>query len=98
MKVEGVPISWYESAVRANRQVSTVLRSQGMSEYADRFAYRSQVLQRNMLWQQSRYLRCAGSVLLELIAGYGNTPIRSFVTYAVVVLVHDQAALSGITR
>jgi hypothetical protein len=34
----------YEDAVRANRQLALVLRSQGVNEQADRFAYRAQVL------------------------------------------------------
>lgn len=76
----------YRDAVRANRQLATVLRNQGLSEDADRFAYKAQMLQRQVLQRQGRWGAVAGSWLLDLVAGYGYQPMRSFITYAVVVL------------
>jgi hypothetical protein len=38
----------YQDAVRANRQLATVLRDQGLNEDVDRFGYRAQVLQRRV--------------------------------------------------
>jgi Pentapeptide repeats (8 copies) len=76
----------FQDAVMANRQVATLLRSQGLNEHADRFAYRAQVLQRVVLGRQRQWLRWFGSLVLWLVAGYGYRPLRSFVTYAVVVL------------
>ncbi len=75
----------YPSAVRANRQVSAVLRGQGLHEEADRFAYRAHSLQRTVFWQRRHYLRASGSWLLDLIAGYGYKPLRSFIVYLLVV-------------
>jgi Pentapeptide repeats (8 copies) len=75
----------YPSAVRANRQVSAVLRGQGLHEEADRFAYRAHSLQRIVFWRQRHYLRASGSWLLDLISGYGYKPIRSFIVYLLVV-------------
>src|SRR5690348_8609675 len=75
----------YPSAVRANRQVSAVLRSQGLHEEADRFAYRAHSLQRTVFWRQRHYLRASGSWLLDLISGYGYKPLRSFIVYLLVV-------------
>ena len=43
----------YEAAIRANRQSATVLRDQGIDEAADRFAYRGQILRKEVLWQQT---------------------------------------------
>jgi len=75
----------YGAAVRANRQISTVLRTQGLSEDADRFAFRAQLLQRVVLRRQLHPLRYFGSLMLWLIAGYGYKPLRSFITYLLVV-------------
>jgi uncharacterized protein YjbI with pentapeptide repeats len=76
----------FEAAVRANRQLATVLRNQGMNEGADRFAYRAQVLQRRVLRLQRRIPGYAGSLLLDLISGYGYRPLRAFAACAVVIL------------
>jgi uncharacterized protein YjbI with pentapeptide repeats len=43
----------YQTAVRANHQLATVMRAQGLSEQADRFIYRAQVLQCRMLVHQA---------------------------------------------
>lgn len=73
-------------AVRAYRQLSVALRSQGLNEDADRYAYRAQTLQREVLWRQGHGLRWLGSFFLYLISGYGYKPLRSFLTYLLVVL------------
>jgi uncharacterized protein YjbI with pentapeptide repeats len=75
-----------ETAVRAYRQVSIALRSQGVNEDADRFAYRAQMLQRQVLWRERHALRYVGSLLLDLVAGYGYKPMRSLLTYVGVVV------------
>src|SRR5262249_20913325 len=43
----------FRAAVRADRQLATALRDQGMNEEADRFAYRAQVIQRQVFHQQA---------------------------------------------
>jgi uncharacterized protein YjbI with pentapeptide repeats len=83
----------YETAVRAYRQLSIALRSQGVNEDADRFAYRAQVLQRLVLRRQRQFLRAFGSWLLDLVAGYGYKPLRSVLTYVAVVLAFAAAYL-----
>ena len=75
----------YRDAVRANRQLATALRNQGLNEDANPFAYRALVLQRVLLRRQRHRLRYLGSLLLDLMAGYGYKPLRSFVTYLLVV-------------
>jgi uncharacterized protein YjbI with pentapeptide repeats len=74
-----------ETAVRAYRQVSIALRGQGVNEDADRFAYRAQMLQRQVLRREGHVLRYIGSLLLDLIAGYGYRPLRSVYTYLLVI-------------
>jgi uncharacterized protein YjbI with pentapeptide repeats len=76
----------YLTAVRASRQLATLLRSQGVNEQADRFAYRSQVLQRAVLRRQGKFLRYTGSLLLDLLAGYGYRPARAILLYLAVIL------------
>jgi len=85
-KKKGRRVWEYTKAVFANRQVATVLRSQGLNEHADRFAYRAQLCQRVVLRRQRHYLRYLGSLFLGIISGYGYRPMRSFITYALVVL------------
>lgn len=77
----------FKNAVMANRQVATQLHTQGLNEQADRFAYRAQVLQRQVLRRQRHWVRWLGSVLLDMVAGYGYKPIRSIFTYLLVVIV-----------
>jgi hypothetical protein len=92
----------YRGAVRAYRQLATVLRGQGLNEEASQFAYRAEVLQRRVLWRQMLQLRKQGrkgllrlvqkmvnyllSWLLDLFAGYGYKPMRSLITYLLVIV------------
>ncbi len=69
-----------KAAVRTNRQLATALRSQGLNEEADCFAYRAQLFQRKVLLRQHKFGRALGSKVLDLISGYGYKPIRSFIT------------------
>lgn len=91
----------FEAAVRANRQLATALRDQGLNEDADRFAYRAQVLQRVVLfrqvflrveeqpqgpwWQLRKLTAYLGSWFLAIIAGYGYRPGRSILAYLLLV-------------
>jgi uncharacterized protein YjbI with pentapeptide repeats len=77
----------YEEAVRANRQLAIALQEQGLNEDAARFAYRAQKLQRKVFWYQG--IRKCGQYLfslsLDLLAGYGYKPWRSFLAYLIVI-------------
>jgi uncharacterized protein YjbI with pentapeptide repeats len=75
----------YSAAVRAYRQLATALRVQGLNEDADRYAYRAQKLQAIVLRRKRQWLRWLGSALLDLVAGYGYHPLRSALTYLLVV-------------
>jgi hypothetical protein len=76
----------FAAAVRANRVLAVTLRDQGLNDDADRYGYRAQVLQRQVLRRQGRLLSAIGSRFLDLVAGYGYKPMRSFITYLLVVL------------
>jgi hypothetical protein len=76
----------WQAAVRANRQLAMVLRSQGLNEDADRFAYRAQKFQRQVLRRQGRWGAASGSFLLDLLAGYGYRPGRAILLYLAVIL------------
>jgi hypothetical protein len=71
----------FERGVQAYRQLTIVLRSQGLNEVADRFAYRAQLLQRIVLRRQRNLLRYLGSLFLDLLSGYGYRPFRSLYSY-----------------
>jgi hypothetical protein len=79
--------SW-ERAIRAYRSLVIALRAQGLYEQADQFAYRAQVCQRRFLRQQGirGLLPCWGSVLLDLLAGYGYRPARTLLAYLLVII------------
>jgi uncharacterized protein YjbI with pentapeptide repeats len=80
-----VRLEEFESAVRANRQLAIALRNQGLNERADHFAYRAQLVQRAVFRRQGKLARYFGSWFLSLIAGYGYKPMRSVITYIVIV-------------
>jgi uncharacterized protein YjbI with pentapeptide repeats len=71
----------FEHAVRANHQLASALRDQGLHHHADRFTYRAQVLQRNIYLHRFRLVHWLFSWLLFVVAGYGYRPLRSVVTY-----------------
>jgi uncharacterized protein YjbI with pentapeptide repeats len=76
----------FEAAVRANRQLATALRAQGLDEDADHFAYRAQVLQREVLRRQGQPLHALVSGVLDALAGYGYRPQRTLVAYLIAIL------------
>ncbi len=76
----------YEASVRAYRQLATQLRAQGMNEDADRFAYRAQFLQQQVLWRQRKFGGYIFSRLLDGLAGYGYKPVRGLIAYIIVIL------------
>jgi uncharacterized protein YjbI with pentapeptide repeats len=78
--------SEFAAAVRANRVLAVTLRAQGLNEDADKYAYRAQVLQRQRLRWGGQQGRAFGSWMLDAVSGYGYRPMRSFITYLVVVL------------
>lgn len=79
-------LSDFERAVRANRQLAIALRGQGLNEHADRFAYRAQLCQRVVTRKRHRYLPYIGSLLLDLLAGYGYRPGRAILLYLAVII------------
>ncbi len=79
-------LEFYQTAVRANRQLAVALQAQGMNEDASRFAYRAQRLQRMVQWRQRRFGQFLFSLFLDLLAGYGYRPMRSFIAYLCVIL------------
>ncbi|HEX8035384.1 MAG TPA: pentapeptide repeat-containing protein [Ktedonobacterales bacterium] len=85
--------SEYEAAVRAYRLLAVELRSQGLNEHSDRYANRAQLCERRLLRMQRHYLRYLGSLLLDLISGYGYRPLRSIATYVLVILAFAGAYL-----
>lgn len=71
----------FKAAVRANRQPAVALQTQGLSEDAARFAYRAQVLQREVLRRQRRVGAYLFSALLATLAGYGYRLGRILIAY-----------------
>lgn len=80
-------LSEFEEATRANRQLATALKSQGLNEDADRFAYRAQLLQRALLRRQGKLGQWLFSLLLWTLAGYGYRLQRIFITYILTLTV-----------
>jgi uncharacterized protein YjbI with pentapeptide repeats len=76
----------FRAAVGAYRQLATALRNQGLNEDADHFAYRAQVLQREVYRQKGERFRPVFSSFLDSLAGYGYKPERSIGWYVVTIL------------
>ena len=83
----------YEAAIRANRQLAVTLREQGISDRADDFAYRAQILQRKVYELRRAYgppskpNRLILAYVLEWLAGYGYRPWRTVAWYCGVIIV-----------
>lgn len=75
-----------KDALRANRQLSSALREQGLGDEADHFAFRAQVIQRRLLQQESRRLKWLLWCFLEGLAGYGYRPLRTLAWYGLCIL------------
>jgi uncharacterized protein YjbI with pentapeptide repeats len=80
-KDEATRLQEYADAVLANRQVATLLRSQGLNERADRFGYRGRELQRTLLRRQRRAVPWLWQSVLGGLAGYGYKPLRTVGCY-----------------
>jgi uncharacterized protein YjbI with pentapeptide repeats len=87
-------ISDWQAAVRAYRQVAIALRSQGVNDQADHFAYRAHLCQRRVSrlstldgFLNLRYLaRYIGSVFLDTLAGYGYDFLKTIGWYIIILL------------
>ncbi len=79
--------SVWAAAARANRQFATALRDQGMSDEADYFSYRAQVVQRAMWRRRRKWGRWLFSGFLDLLAGYGYKAQRSLSAYLLLLAV-----------
>lgn len=85
MKTAALRLEEFQATVRANRRLAIALQGQGLNEVAARFAYRAQLLQRKVFWYQRKFGQYLFSLFLDLLAGYGYKPGRSFIAYALVV-------------
>ncbi|GAA1616621.1 pentapeptide repeat-containing protein [Catellatospora bangladeshensis] len=73
----------YVLAARASRQVAKELSGRGMTEEANRFAYRAQVAQRRAFLHAGprRAPQYLFSVFLSTLSGYGYRPSRGLIAY-----------------
>jgi hypothetical protein len=76
----------YRRAARANRQLSIALQNQGLNEEAARFAYRAQILHRDLFLIRQKYGQYLFSLFLYLLAGYGYRLVNSLFAYVLVVI------------
>lgn len=58
-----------QRAASAYRQLSTVLRNQGLNKDAARFTYRGQLMQRRLFWYEKNYAIYLVSPFLDLLSG-----------------------------
>ena len=85
LKDAATRLNEYETAVRANRQLATVLSAQGLNEDAAHFAYHAQKLQRVVLRRRNKIGQYLFSGFLYALAGYGYRPGRSLIAYLLVI-------------
>jgi uncharacterized protein YjbI with pentapeptide repeats len=84
-------IAAWARAARANEQIARALRSQGLGDEADHFAYRAQVTRRGVLRRRGAWLRWLAAGWLDLVAGYGYRFGRALALYLAVI-----AAFTGL--
>lgn len=77
----------FRRAARAYSQFSAAMRDQGMSDKADDFAYRAQVMQRKVLRLEGRHSKWMFWWFLQGLAGYGYRPQFTLVCYMIVLIV-----------
>jgi uncharacterized protein YjbI with pentapeptide repeats len=70
---------------RANRQLSTALRSQGLNVPADYYAFRAYARRQHELWVKHEYPRWAGLALFRVLAGYGYRARNILVAYVITI-------------
>lgn len=85
-KVAAVRSAEFETATRANRQLATALRDQGLNERAAEFAYRAEVCQRHALWHERQFGKWLFSLLLAGLSGYGFRLWRILAAYGATLL------------
>ena len=87
----------YHRVIRTDLQLAHVLQEQGLNEVSSYFAYRAKVLQRRLIWlyafqKKLNLLQMTGklvsylfSLFLDILAGYGYRPGRSFLWYLIII-------------
>jgi len=78
-------IDAYLDAARAYRGLSIALRGQGLLIPASDYRLREQVLERKAKFLEFSLLGWVFSWLLNLVAGYGERPVRAFFAYLLVL-------------
>jgi uncharacterized protein YjbI with pentapeptide repeats len=77
-----------EAALRAYRQVAAVLRTQGLDDVADQFAYRAWIAKHRQLARQGprKLPNYLATVIVGAFTGYGYRPWRSVAWYLLLIL------------
>lgn len=78
---------------RGYNKLMLALKSQGLLATASRFRLREQRLLRWALRLENKFLSWAASVILDVIAGYGERPIRTFEAYVIALTTFTLAYL-----
>jgi len=74
------------NAARAYRGLAGTLQSQGMNVSASRFRLREQQLEQRAARLEGKPFTWFGSLILEVVAGYGERPGKTMIAYLVVVI------------
>jgi hypothetical protein len=78
-------IKAYRDAALAYRTLSTMLRAQGLLTHASRYRQLERGLERRALFWGGSLGGWLFSWLLNIVAGYGERPARSFIAYLLVI-------------
>lgn len=76
----------YRDAARAYHGLSVALRGQGISIPSSEYRLRSLRLERKALLASGKLLAWLFSLILDVVAGYGERPGKTLVSYAAVIL------------
>jgi hypothetical protein len=78
-------LDFYRGAARAYRNLSIELRGRGLLISSSNYRLREQVLERKARLLEGSLLGWVFTWMLNLVAGYGERPVRSFFAYLLVL-------------
>lgn len=90
-------IAMYRNIARQNRRIAVALRAQGLLADASKYRLKEQRMERRAALWEGKVSSWAFSGLLDLVAGYGEQPVRAVRAYLVIV-VGFALAYMGVTH
>lgn len=79
-------IQTYGAAARGYHSLQIALHNQGLADPGAKFHMREMEMERKRFWYERRGLQWLFSWLLKIVCGYGELPLRTALSYVVIVV------------